>query len=126
MDTNSGNEDKNISATVEDLKTLQGYTPTPWTMTHTVLEASSDSDSAATIWRTRKFENGEVGSTLIAEVSRSAGHETAVKNARFIVRAANDYEADKKALRGVAIMLNTELAKYETEPWAQRVRAALA
>lgn len=30
------------------------------------------------------------------------------------------------ALRGVAIMLNTELERYESEPWAQRVRAALA
>jgi hypothetical protein len=29
------------------------------------------------------------------------------------------------ALRGVAIMLNTELERYESEPWAQRVRAAL-
>lgn len=44
----------------------------------------------------------------------------------FMLRAANDYEADKEALRGVAIMLNTKLAEYENEPWAQRVRAALA
>lgn len=47
-------------------------------------------------------------------------------NARFIVRAVNEYDANKEALRGVAIMLNTELAKYENEPWAQRVRACLA
>lgn len=46
------------------------------------------------------------------------------QHARFIVRAVNGYEADKEALCGVAIMLNTELAKYENEPWAQRVRAA--
>lgn len=31
-----------------------------------------------------------------------------------------------EALKGVAIMLNTELEGYEQEPWAQRVRAALA
>jgi hypothetical protein len=30
-----------------------------------------------------------------------------------------------EALRGVSIMLNTELEKYEEEPWAQRVRTAL-
>lgn len=30
-----------------------------------------------------------------------------------------------EALRGVAIMLNTELASFGGEPWAQRVRAAL-
>lgn len=29
------------------------------------------------------------------------------------------------ALRGVAIMLNTELERYNDEPWAQRVRAAI-
>lgn len=52
--------------------------------------------------------------------------EQAPPDMEFMVRAANDYDADKEALRGVAIMLNTELAKYEDEPWAQRVRAALA
>lgn len=30
-----------------------------------------------------------------------------------------------EALKGVAIMLNTELEKYDNEPWAQRVRAAI-
>lgn len=30
-----------------------------------------------------------------------------------------------EALKGVAIMLNTELEKYDSEPWAQRVRAVL-
>lgn len=29
------------------------------------------------------------------------------------------------ALKGVAIMLNTQLTSYEDEPWAQRVRAAI-
>lgn len=31
-----------------------------------------------------------------------------------------------EALKGVAIMLNIELEKYDSEPWAQRVRAAIA
>lgn len=31
----------------------------------------------------------------------------------------------REALKGVAIMLNTELDGYEDEPWARRVRAAL-
>lgn len=38
-------------------------------------------------------------------------------------------EAERDSLRavveGVAVMLNTELKDYESEPWAQRVRAAL-
>lgn len=31
-----------------------------------------------------------------------------------------------EALKGVAIMLNTNLLSYDDEPWAQRVRNALA
>lgn len=38
----------------------------------------------------------------------------------------NEREQLRGALRGVAIMLNTELQKYDKEPWAQRVRAALS
>lgn len=30
-----------------------------------------------------------------------------------------------EALKGVSIMLNTELERYESEPWAQRVQAAI-
>lgn len=30
-----------------------------------------------------------------------------------------------EACRGVSVMLNTELKRYDHEPWAQRVRAAL-
>lgn len=44
----------------------------------------------------------------------------------LIVRAVNSHEALVEAARGVSIMLNTALEKYEAEPWAQRVRAALA
>jgi hypothetical protein len=43
-------------------------------------------------------------------------------------RIVSDHNAMPKlidALKGVAIMLNTELANYESEPWAQRVRKAL-
>lgn len=46
--------------------------------------------------------------------------------ARTIVRALNANDASVEALKGVAIMLNTQLASYESEPWALRVRAALA
>lgn len=48
---------------------------------------------------------------------------------RIAARIARDHSAVPKlieALKGVAIMLNTELERYESEPWAQRVRAALA
>lgn len=47
-------------------------------------------------------------------------------NARFIVRAVNAHDALVEAVKGVSIMLNTELQKYESEPWAQRVRSAIA
>lgn len=43
-----------------------------------------------------------------------------------IVRDHSALDVAIPALKGVAIMLNTELARYESEPWAQRVRAALA
>lgn len=43
-----------------------------------------------------------------------------------IIRDHDAFDATVTALKGVAIMLNTELSKYESEPWAQRVRAALA
>lgn len=46
-------------------------------------------------------------------------------NAYLIVTAVNEREAMVEALKGVAIMLNTSLEKYDSEPWAQRVRAVL-
>lgn len=52
--------------------------------------------------------------------------EEAQTRAARIVRAVNSHDALVGALKGVAIMLNTELEKYQGEPWAQRVRAALA
>jgi hypothetical protein len=51
--------------------------------------------------------------------AESAGRDA---NARLIASAPELLEA----LRGVAIMLNTELKSYEGEPWAQKVRAELA
>jgi hypothetical protein len=43
-----------------------------------------------------------------------------------IVHCVNCHDELLEALKGVAIMLNTELESYEGEPWAQKARAALA
>src|SRR5689334_22951264 len=48
------------------------------------------------------------------------------EHAAQIVRDHSAVPKLVEALKGVAIMLNTELEKYDSEPWAKRVHAALA
>lgn len=55
-----------------------------------------------------------------------ANRAPSVADMKAVARRFNALVAAVAALKGVSIMLNTELAKYESEPWAQRVRAALA
>lgn len=55
-----------------------------------------------------------------------ASRAPSVEDMKGIAKKFNALDAAIPALKGVAIMLNTELAKYESEPWAQRVRAALS
>lgn len=57
-----------------------------------------------------------VGVQLVRESIADNQHTTLVEQRDKLV----------EALKGVAIMLNTELERYEQEPWAQRVRNALA
>lgn len=54
-----------------------------------------------------------------------ANRPPSVSDMEGVARKFNRLDIAFEALRGVAIMLNTELSKYENEPWAQRVRAAL-
>lgn len=78
-----------------------------------------------------KYVSAEAYEALQQEVEalagRNATQEESITHLQSQLRVMKEaIEANKEALRGVAIMLNTELAKYENEPWAQRVRAALA
>lgn len=47
-------------------------------------------------------------------------------NAELIVRAVNCHAELLSALQEVRLMLNTALKDYDSEPWAGRVRTAIA
>ena len=95
-----------------------------------VATAATDKATARP-WRTSEVANGDIDATYISPVNgrfrlallESDNH---ANDAEFIVRCVNSHDALVEAAKGVAIMLNTELERYENEPWAQRIRAALA
>lgn len=68
-------------------------------------------------WRVLNEHGGVIACEVYSEEIAAqivAGHKAAKSQALLV-----------EALRGVAIMLNTELESFEGEPWAQRVRTAL-
>lgn len=116
------------------------------------IPANSDYDSEAGKWAVSKpmttqiidsdLRRGKVGTMPIysIDVPESDGriHFGGVvvfgdqRRTEQIVNAMNQHstlitqrERLLEALKGVAIMLNTELEKYDSEPWAQRVREAI-
>lgn len=69
------------------------HTPAPWSASFNPLEIGGHTDEMASIWYTQKFPNGEVGSALVAVVSRSTGDIQAKANAKLIAAAPELLEA---------------------------------
>lgn len=65
------------------------YTSSPWEVS---MPTVNNTDCIATIYQTQQFEDGESGSTLICDISRSPGDEIARNNAIIIAKAPEMYE----------------------------------
>lgn len=92
-------------------------------------------------WR-HQTEDGTLGTIVDADenviaqtqqILNDPAHVRRQGNAAFIVECVNQHatlveqrDCALAALKGVAIMLNTNLSSYDDEPWAQRVRTAIA
>jgi len=70
------------------MNTKAAHTPTPWQLTTVPVELMN-TDSAASIYGPQSIQGG---ACLIADISRSAGDEQAIENARIIITAVNHHQ----------------------------------
>jgi len=94
------------------------HTATPWEI--------GGGGGGLGLWITGPDKSANVICDLVPRKRPSEPEDEDYANAQFICRAVNSHDALVEALKGVSIMLNTALVSHESEPWAIRVREAIA